>query len=74
MAQDDEPSLLLAHVADVAINSSPKLNQAQAPSDEAVISNSSNTTAVRSPQERVHLVEQKVFATLDGKEEQDPRR
>ena len=74
VAQDDEPSLLLAHVADVAIDSSLELNQAQAPSDAAVISNPSNTMAVRSPQECVHLVEQKVFAALDEKEERDPRR
>jgi hypothetical protein len=30
--------------------------------------------AVRSPQECVHLVEQKLFAALDEKEERDPRR
>lgn len=74
MAQGNESSLLVANVANVAINPSPSQTKLQAPNDVAVIYNTSSTMVACFREERVHLVEQEVFIALDKKEERDPWR
>lgn len=76
VAQDDEPTLLLVHSAAVSVTPSPLPPPvpARAPGGRAASLVSTPSTSTGPPREHVQLVEEKVFAALDDKEDRDPRR
>ncbi|RLM58833.1 hypothetical protein C2845_PM18G06050 [Panicum miliaceum] len=75
MAQDDEPTLLLLQAGvDSTDDASPKILPAPTPSAASEGAATPAALLVDAPAAVVNLVEEKVFATLDGEEDKDPRR